>query len=123
MNHFNPLAIELAGRNLIEASAGTGKTYAIASLFLRLVIEEGLLPEQILVVTFTEAATSELRDRIRLRLREARDAVDAGSSPDPFLNGLMDAGSCSRWPGSRVAVERLDLALQSFDCAAISTIH
>ena len=123
MNNFDSLAITLTGRNLIEASAGTGKTYAIASLFLRLVVEEGLLPEQILVVTFTEAATSELRDRIRLRLREARDAVDAGSSSDPFLYGLMAVDRCRNWPGSRVALERLDLALQSFDCAAISTIH
>ncbi|HOI17622.1 MAG TPA: UvrD-helicase domain-containing protein, partial [Geobacteraceae bacterium] len=61
---YDNLAIELAGDNLIEASAGTGKTYAIACLYLRLVVEEGLLPENILVVTFTEAATKELRGRV-----------------------------------------------------------
>ena len=61
----------LHGRNLIEASAGTGKTYTLAALFVRLILEKGLRVDQILVVTFTEAATEELRDRIRRRMREA----------------------------------------------------
>ena len=60
---------------LIEASAGTGKTYSITSRYLLLLIEQGLQVGQILVVTFTEAATAELRDRIRSRVRDVRDAV------------------------------------------------
>lgn len=55
--------------NLIEASAGTGKTWTIAERYA-LAIAEGLTPQQILVVTYTEAATAELRDRIRKRLVE-----------------------------------------------------
>ena len=69
MKVFDPENIPLEGIHLIEASAGTGKTYSIEGLYVRL-IESGLRPDQILVVTFTEAATSELRDRIRSRLRK-----------------------------------------------------
>lgn len=122
MKVFDPLGIEIRGVNLIEASAGTGKTYAIASLFLRLVVESSLLPENILVVTFTEAATKELRDRVRRRLREARDFFSGGASEDPFLLGMVAAGP-DRWPGTVVALERIDASLQGFDSAAISTIH
>ena len=61
VRELNHLHIELSGMNLIEASAGTGKTYAIACLYLRLLIELKLPPERILVVTYTEAATKELR--------------------------------------------------------------
>ena len=66
----SPEALPL-GVTMLEASAGTGKTYGIASIVLRLVVEEGLGIDQILVVTFTEAATAELRERVRRRLRDA----------------------------------------------------
>ncbi|HBZ55907.1 MAG TPA: hypothetical protein DEO88_10920, partial [Syntrophobacteraceae bacterium] len=57
------LGCSLSGAKLVEASAGTGKTFALALLYLRLILENGLHPSQILVVTYTEAATKELRDR------------------------------------------------------------
>ena len=72
---FDLLKSPLDGRNLIEASAGTGKTYAIAGLFLRLIVERRLAPSDILVVTYTVAATEELRDRIRKMIREALDVI------------------------------------------------
>jgi exodeoxyribonuclease V beta subunit len=122
MNRFDHLQIDLAGSNLIEASAGTGKTYAIACLYLRLVVEQGLTPEQVLVVTFTEAATAELRDRIRRRLREALEALAGGPTNDPFLAGLRDNAN-DRGPDRATACRRLELALRSFDLAAIQTIH
>ncbi|QSV45287.1 exodeoxyribonuclease V subunit beta [Geobacter benzoatilyticus] len=122
METYNNLTIDLSGRNLIEASAGTGKTYAIACLYLRLVVERGLKPEEILVVTFTEAATKELRSRIRERLREARDVFAGGATTDEFLLSMADPGR-PEWPGTEEALRRLDLALRTFDCAAISTIH
>ncbi len=122
MEIYDNLTIELAGDTLIEASAGTGKTYAIACLYLRLVVEKGLLPENILVVTFTEAATKELRTRIRERLRSARDAFSGAADGDDFCVGLKN-GSNSWWPGDATALARIDMALQTFDCAAISTIH
>ncbi|HSO79458.1 MAG TPA: UvrD-helicase domain-containing protein, partial [Chromatiaceae bacterium] len=76
---LDPLRFPLQGSRLIEASAGTGKTWTIAALYLRLVLGHGgdaactraLAPAEILVMTFTRAATRELSDRIRGRLLEA----------------------------------------------------
>jgi exodeoxyribonuclease V beta subunit len=82
MEKLEPLTIPLDGINLIEASAGTGKTYTITTLFLRLIIEKKLLVDKILVVTFTEAATEELRHRIRRRLREALTAFQQPKSQE-----------------------------------------
>ena len=65
------LDLPLDGVRLIEASAGTGKTFTLATLVTRLVIERGLRVGQVLAVTYTEAATQELRERLRLRLELA----------------------------------------------------
>jgi exodeoxyribonuclease V beta subunit len=125
MKRFDLLNTPLSGRNLIEASAGTGKTFTIAGLFVRLLLEspdpESRNPatvNRILVVTFTEAATRELRDRIRRRIRDALDAFSAGYSDDRFLQGLLD-----RHPDRKRAGELLFAALSSFDEAPVFTIH
>ncbi|RFA27291.1 hypothetical protein CAI21_14715 [Alkalilimnicola ehrlichii] len=107
-----------AGIKLIEASAGTGKTYTIAGLYLRLVVETGLPVEQILVVTFTKAATAELRERIRQRLVAARNDFLAGDSKEEFLAELIE-----RCPDPEQAVRRLERAVVEFDQAAVFTIH
>ncbi|MEM7156367.1 MAG: exodeoxyribonuclease V subunit beta [Myxococcota bacterium] len=121
MRSFDPLGTNLEGTNLIEASAGTGKTYAIATLFVRLMLERDLGAEQILVVTFTEAAAAELRDRIRGRLRAALSAYRHDDASDPTLAALVEKrreqGHADR------DRERLALSLRSFDEAPISTIH
>jgi len=122
MRELDHLKVELSGGNLIEASAGTGKTYAIACLYLRLLIEKGLTPEQILVVTFTEAATEELRGRIRGRISEALDVFSGGDTKDRFLEGLRDNAN-EAGPGKEISIDLLDRALKSFDTASISTIH
>jgi len=117
---FSPFAVPLEGSQLIEASAGTGKTYTITSLFLRLILERSDMDvRRILVVTFTEAATGELRDRIRTRLRGALDAFLAGQAPadDAFLQELL------RGHDRDVAVKLLTSAIADFDEAAIFTIH
>ena len=75
---FDLLNSPLEGTSLIEASAGTGKTYTVTGLVLRLIVEKNLHPADILVVTFTEAATEELKQRIRSMLRQA---VETFSSP------------------------------------------
>ena len=75
MMSLDPWKLQLDGTTLIEASAGTGKTYTLTTLYVRLLVEENLLPSQILVVTYTHAATAELRERVRKRIR---DAIDAG---------------------------------------------
>src|ERR1700681_2033072 len=122
MNELDHLGIELAGRNLIEASAGTGKTYAIACLYLRLLIESDLSPEQILVVTYTEAATEELRSRVRSRIREALEVFSGAPTEDAFLVGLYGNAN-GKGPDRAQGRDRLDLALRSFDLASIFTIH
>ncbi|MBN2106366.1 MAG: exodeoxyribonuclease V subunit beta [Deltaproteobacteria bacterium] len=117
---FSPFNVPLDGSQLIEASAGTGKTYTITSLFLRLILERPDMDvRRILVVTFTEAATGELRDRVRSRLRGALDAFQAGAAPadDAFLQELLARHNRD------AAVGLLTSAIADFDEAAIFTIH
>ncbi|MBW1798447.1 MAG: UvrD-helicase domain-containing protein, partial [Deltaproteobacteria bacterium] len=123
MNNFDLLNSPLKGTNLIEASAGTGKTYAITGLFLRLVLEKNLPINEILVVTFTEAATEELKDRIRTKLRQAIETFkllnhSTGNNEDAFLSDLL-----KRAKDPKTALTRLTEALRDFDKAAIFTIH
>ncbi len=115
---FDILTAPLKGRNLIEASAGTGKTYTIAGLFLRLIIEKEIPVEKILVVTFTEAATEELKTRIRQQLRNAVEVIASGSSRDPFLTSLLHS-----IPDQPKALELVKSAVRSFDQSSIFTIH
>ncbi|MCC6077194.1 exodeoxyribonuclease V subunit beta [Pseudomonas sp. GCM10022188] len=126
-----PLALRfpLRGSRLIEASAGTGKTFTISALYLRLVLGHGgeeagfareLLPPEILVVTFTDAATRELRDRIRARLVEAAKVFRAQEEGDDLLQQLRDDFLPERWPA---CARRLEVAAQWMDEAAVSTIH
>jgi exodeoxyribonuclease V beta subunit len=115
---FDPLKTPLEGTNLIEAGAGTGKTYAITGLFLRLLLEKNLAVHQILVVTFTEAATQELKDRIRGKIRDGVAAFSAGKSTDAFLDSLVRAHA-----SADKAIADLREALRTFDEAAIFTIH
>lgn len=105
------------GRSLIEASAGTGKTWTLTALYARLLLEQQLSVSQILVVTYTTAATAELRERIRARLAELLALYEGTPSNDAFLRELH-----SRHPGED-ARRRLLLAVHGFDEAAIFTIH
>ncbi len=118
MNTFDPLTCQLTGINLIDASAGTGKTYTICGLLLRLLLEEDFAIQQILVVTYTEAATEDLRDRIRKKLREALTAFMTGDSEDEFLAALLQ-----RFADHGLVRQRLTEALHGFDEAGIFTIH
>jgi len=119
--HFVPLAspfdIELSGMRLIEAGAGTGKTWTIAALVLRLLLEQAVEIGKILVVTYTRAASGELRGRIRARLVAALAAFEAGKADEAYLQALVARHA------PREAIARLKLALESFDEAAIFTIH
>ena len=121
MRPLHPLTLNLHGQILIEASAGTGKTYTIALLFLRLLLERGLSVDEILVVTFTKAATEELRGRIRQRIRDALDVLEGRGPDDPLLRELLDNATAA------IAEERARIllgdALTRMDVAAIYTIH
>jgi exodeoxyribonuclease V beta subunit len=90
--------LDLKRHNAVEASAGTGKTYTIEQLVLRLVIDEEIELDRLLVVTFTEKATGELKNRLRARLEKA----------------------LQEQPAKRPLLQR---CLDSFDQAPISTIH
>src|SRR5512143_331788 len=89
LQNFDLLGSPIEGTNLIEASAGTGKTYTITCLFLRLILEKRFTVHDILMVTYTVAATEELRDRVRKKIREALEAFTRGDSKDSFLKGLV----------------------------------
>jgi exodeoxyribonuclease V beta subunit len=119
MQPLKPFQISLSGINLVEASAGTGKTYNIASLYVRALIEDGLSVNEILVVTFTKAATKELKDRLLSRLHESVEAFQSAESPDDqFLREL-----CEHVENKGRAIQRLEQARRNFDEAAIFTIH
>ncbi|KGY12503.1 exodeoxyribonuclease V subunit beta [Vibrio tubiashii] len=124
---LNAMTFPLHGARLIEASAGTGKTFTIAGLYLRLLLGHGntetkhqvpLTVDQILVVTFTEAATAELRDRIRARIHDARLAFARGKSSDPVIAPLLDEVN-----DHKQAAEILLQAERQMDEAAVYTIH
>lgn len=133
-SRFDIIESPLSGTVLIEASAGTGKTYAISGLYLRLILERALEVENILVVTFTVAATGELRERLRGRLRATlsmlddpdggggcgRDLLDLREkyADDPLQRALVE-----RYGSDPEARERLSRAIRNFDEASIFTIH
>ncbi|MFM7024927.1 MAG: exodeoxyribonuclease V subunit beta [Limnohabitans sp.] len=127
---LNPHNFPLRGSHLIEASAGTGKTWTIAALYVRLVLGHGsdatapvrpLLPQDVLVMTFTRAATRELSDRIRARLTEAAQAFRGmAENPDDFLAQLRD--EYPEGEPREQAAYRLALAAQAMDDAAVYTI-
>jgi len=107
------------GVQCLEASAGTGKTYTLAGLFLRLMLEEKVPAQKILVVTFTNAATAELRDRIRSRLRQALSALEGQETEDELLRKLTNGIG----PQRGTAIASLRSALELFDLVSIFTIH
>jgi len=129
VERLDPVNIPLNGVHLIEASAGTGKTYNITGLYVRLLLEENLRPAEILVVTYTEAACEELRDAIRHRLSRAyqeclyRQGVAAPkTASDTFLQNLLDTYR-KQGEDFGLLASRLRLALTEFDLSAIYTIH
>ncbi|MDC0663374.1 exodeoxyribonuclease V subunit beta [Marinobacter sp. SS21] len=131
---LDPLTLPLQGSRLIEASAGTGKTFTIALLYVRAILGHGdvpsggrlLTPRDILVVTFTEAATKELRDRIRQRLAEAAavfrepPGAETASASDPLRQLRDQYHDPAQWPAK---ARLLELAAESMDEAAVHTIH
>ncbi len=121
---FDPARVALQrGVNLVEASAGTGKTYAISMLVLRALVDLEVPIEKILIVTFTKAATEELRSRIRARLVEARNLLgekmemEENTADQTLLDWVLTIRD------RQVALARLQLALSDIDRAAIFTIH
>ena len=120
MSDFNAAALPLDQNQLIEASAGTGKTYTITNLCLRLLLGRNaprLSISEILILTFTVAATDELKYRIASRIRAARDAFRSGTE-DEFLLQLVRESA-----DPATDIKLLTAAGQMMDEAAIFTIH
>lgn len=113
--------------SLIEASAGTGKTYALANLYLRYLLEKQYSVEQILVVTFTDAATQELRDRIRARIVELGECFDRMIGADGQEVAAVSDTVLAQLLQNSTAPEadrlRLKIAERQMDQAEIHTIH
>src|SRR5262249_1688127 len=126
--HWSELALAGGGRSLIEASAGTGKTWTISLLYLRLLLEQKLGPAQIVVTTFTDASAQELRGRIRARIGCALDEAEHASAARVRVDGDDDgAWLRSRWRSDGAAARadgnRLRLAQAELDRAPIGTLH
>ncbi|MEM1089119.1 MAG: exodeoxyribonuclease V subunit beta [Pseudomonadota bacterium] len=125
MQRFDLVNVPLDGWNLLEANAGTGKTYSMCGLFLRLMLERGLSHDQIVTITFTRAATGELRTRLLQTLLAARghltEAEDAVSNVDAAEDPVRQI--CRPFRGDDQALQRIDRALRSFDLAPVLTIH
>ena len=122
------LGVPLHGVRLIEASAGTGKTFTLATLVTRLVVERGLRIGQVLAVTYTEAATQELRKRIRERLQLTLDLLDTSPAADeaPAARLTRDLLAAHHARGQETDAQlcaRLRQAVLEIDLAAIFTIH
>ena len=117
MNNLNPSTITLNGRHIIEASAGTGKTYNITELYIRLLISKKLMPKNILVMTFTKDATQEIIGRVEKKLREvlvsiSKETYELTIEGEKFVITKGDEN-----------YRHLKRALLEIDEAAIFTIH
>lgn len=117
---FQVRTVPLQGSNLIEASAGTGKTYSIAVLALRLILK-GYGINEILMVTFTKAAVEELETRIRLFIRTAQQGWMGWPIEDETIKSLLEESILTE--GKEITGQRLNNALLLLDETAILTIH
>ncbi len=132
---FDATKMSLRGVHSIAASAGTGKTHTITTLYLRYLMQTEHRVEQILVTTFTEAATLELKDRLRTRVREALEVrkacptleaahskvkTEGRSDLESMIEILNAAGA---WDEDSPVQGKLEAAMLSFDHAPIFTIH
>jgi exodeoxyribonuclease V beta subunit len=118
---FEVATVPLDGSNLIEASAGTGKTYSIAILLLRLLLEQRLAIREVLMVTFTKSAVAELEERARLFVRKAFQQAKGEGTDDTLIAALVDRAIAQE--GAETIQQRLREAVLLLDETAVMTIH
>lgn len=118
---FDAVTTPLDGELVIEASAGTGKTWSLTRIVLRLVVEKGMPIGRILLVTFTKAATAELAARMKELLTAALSAVRGETDPGEFAPFL--AAWAAQGVTAETAAKRLSAAVDNYDDAAVYTIH
>jgi exodeoxyribonuclease V beta subunit len=121
-SNFDPSIVDLEDSNLIEASAGTGKTYSIALMAVRLVVQKRMSLEKVLMVTFTNAATAELEDRVRSFIRTALRMARTGMYTGDTLGKLM-ARYCDTEDRRKDAEALLAKAQLDLDRLQVRTIH
>lgn len=121
IKNFNAISVALKGTNLIEASAGTGKTYSIAILVLRMIVEQGISMEKILMVTFTKAAVAELHERVRLFVKQAHQCIQGKETKDESINIIIKNASDTL--GRAIVQERIEEAILLLDELSVITIH
>ncbi|WP_243845041.1 UvrD-helicase domain-containing protein [Mumia sp. ZJ1417] len=120
MTSFDITAPLPSGTTLIEASAGTGKTWTLSALVVRYVAEQGRPLSELLIVTFSRAASQELRERVRERMAETLTALQRGDvTADVLVNHLRDCSADEL----AARIDRLATAVADFDTATIATIH
>lgn len=129
---FDVKTAALCGPTLLEASAGTGKTFSIKHIVLRIVAELGIPVESLLVVTFTRAATAELKSRIQKHLADMQGLLTGqlpASEADPLLieqlalwRAAVNEDGSRRWSDEQL-MRRIRGSLMNFDDAGIYTIH
>jgi exodeoxyribonuclease V beta subunit len=120
-HHFDATIVPLEGSNLIEASAGTGKTYSIALLTLRLIIEKNIPIEKILMVTFTKAAVAELEIRVRAFVRMALKVSREQEISDDTITSMVQ--NQIQIQGKEEVAKRLENAQLFLDETSVLTIH
>lgn len=120
-DNFDVVKVPLKDKNLIEASAGTGKTYSVAIMVLRLILEKDIRINQILMVTFTKAAVAELEERIRRFVRFAHRYADGENIDDPSIKAIVDAVAQEK--GREYVQQKLNSAVINLDETAVLTIH
>ena len=122
---FDVAAAPLLVPTLLEASAGTGKTFSIKHLVLRFIVEAGIPINHLLVMTFTRAATAELKVRIESHLAEALGVLTGAIAPDDADS--LTVKQIALWKSLGIedgtAEERIRESLALFDNAGIFTIH
>ncbi|PID27033.1 MAG: hypothetical protein CR982_07605 [Candidatus Cloacimonadota bacterium] len=117
LNEFKVGSFPLDGRHIIEASAGTGKTYSIGIIVLRLLLEKGIEIKNIILVTFTNAATDELSERVRIFLKKSKKYFKTGNSGDSLIDSILS--KYEREKSEKI----IDKSLENLDEISISTIH
>lgn len=122
MQDFDVKHASLKGIHLVEANAGTGKTYNISSLFVRLIAETNHDIRELLVLTFTDAATVELRERIQSRCREVLERLQDSQDLEPSNDEFLEYAS-QKYASNQKVISRLQHAVLEFDESHISTIH
>ena len=119
--NFNPETVILGGSNLIEASAGTGKTYSIALLTLRLILENNIPIQNILMVTFTKAAVAELETRVRSFVRLALEVSRDEKIQDQTITRIVESQILIH--SAAIVEEKLTTAQLFLDETSVLTIH